>query len=166
MPRRRTRSRPESTPEAALDAGLRLLARREHSAAELRVKLQRRGFATAHIDQALAQLATRGWQSDARYALARARSRSGAGCGPLRIRADLAAAGVRDDLAEQALSELDGELDWAEQARAALARRYPEPPASARDWQRRYRFLAGRGFPHELIRRLLGDVPQGDPGLE
>lgn len=153
---------PESTESGAFDVAARLLARREHSAAELRFKLARRGFETGHVEAALSRLQEHGWQDDGRYAEAKTASRVSSGMGPLKLRAELQAAGVAEAEAERAMRE--AEVDWRERARAAHARRFGGPPADAREWQKQYRFLLGRGFRAEDIHAVLREQPSDEDG--
>lgn len=133
---------------------LRLLARREYSRAELRDRLSRAGYGAEQIDSTLDALAREGWQNDARYAEMLGRTRLCQGHGPLRLRRDLARAGV--DPEQLPIPQ----ADWLIQARAALRKRFGDARAgNRREWERRARFLAGRGFTSELIRRAL----DGDP---
>ena len=93
---------------------LRLLARREHSALELRHKLASRNVDDAVIDSLVAELAARGLLSDLRFADAYARGRYERGFGPVRIRAELQERGVAGDLVGEILTGLDG--DWVTSA--------------------------------------------------
>lgn len=147
------------TEQGARDSALRALARREHSAAELKSKLQRRGHDIGIAADVVGALAERGWQSDARYAEMLARNRAEQGYGPLRIEAELEAARVpREEIA----ATLDAAgTDWTAQARALQLRRFGAPPATAAEWQKQYRYLAGRGFESEQIRAALkGGAPE------
>ncbi len=135
--------------EAARQA-LRLLARREHSARELRAKLRARGYPAAAAAAALRRLREDGMQSDARYAEERARALVARGCGSLRVAADLAGRGVPAAAAAAAVAAArDGEL---ERARAALRAR----PGRSRE--QALRFLAGRGFPAGVARAAAGSA--------
>lgn len=138
---------------AARDIALRALARREHSAAELKSKLTRRGHDEQTAVGIVERLAGYGLQSDGRYAEMLARNRMQQGYGPLRIEAELAAAGIDDAEAAAAIAEL--ECDWSERARQVCRRKFKSAPADAADWQRQYRFLAARGFESEQIRAAL-----------
>jgi regulatory protein len=51
--------------------------------------------------------------------------------------------------------------DELERARALWLRKYGEPPADGKEWARQARFLQGRGFSTDVIRRLLKQ-PKGD----
>jgi len=142
---------PDSAPELRARA-LRLLARREHSRAELARKLAAHAASSAALEQLLDALADRRQLSDERYAEERARQLARK-YGAARIRLDLVAKGVAADTAAR-LSAASGEGDL-ERARAILARKYRTPAASAAERAKRMRFLQGRGFGHEIIRRLL-----------
>lgn len=162
-----------------------LLARREHSRLELEEKLRRHcGRAqAAHradapnpdaeieadadarpsntealIQRTLDQLEQDGLQSDARYAEVLIRSRVNRGQGPLRIRADLRQRGL-DAAAVDVL--IEGYEDaWPELAAQVISKRFGEESAGdRREWARRARFLASRGFPEGLVARVLGPLP-------
>lgn len=140
-------------PAAARERALRLLSRREHSARELRHKLSQRGIADEAAAQAVEALAAAGWQSDARYVESMIRQRIGQGYGPLRIESELQQAGVARALIRESLAA--AEADWSVLAQETWARRYRAAPTDAAEWQRQYRFLAGRGFDAAHIRGVL-----------
>jgi len=152
MSRSRSRADP-ADPEAALDAGMRLLVRREHSAQELRRKLAERGFQRDAIDAALERARELDYLSDPRYADFMARHRTEQGYGEQRIRAELAHNGIGNDTVNAALEAL--EVDWVEQARGQLERHFRHPPGTREDEARHLRHLAGRGFPGDVARRAL-----------
>lgn len=140
--------------EAALEAAaLGLLATREHSRAELARKLGKK------VDSELVQavldgLATRGLQSDTRYAQSLIRSRLAKGQGPLVIQRDLKQSGIETWLIDQAMEE--AAPDWAALLQQVAGRKFgPEPVADYKEAAKRARFLAQRGFESEMIRRLL-----------
>jgi regulatory protein len=143
-----------SDPEAALEAALRLLVRREHAGLELERKLAERGFERAAVDAALERARELDYLSDVRYAEFMARHRTEQGYGEQRIRAELAHNGIDTDTVQGALESLD--IDWVEQARSQLGRHFRAPPASRTDEARCLRHLAGRGFPGEVARQALG----------
>tara|TARA_R110000787_G_scaffold170629_22_gene283354 strand:- start:367 stop:783 length:417 start_codon:yes stop_codon:yes gene_type:complete len=132
---------------------MRILAGREHSAAQLRHKLSERGAEPAVCDEVIAQLEDMGFLSESRFAEVLVRSRISQGYGPLRIRAELSEARISDALARDALAEAD--CDFQAQAEAVRTRRFGDPPEGAAQWQKQYRFLAGRGFESDHIRRAL-----------
>jgi len=153
--RPQSRKAPKDEPDAAYAAALRLLARREHSAVELRRKLNQRGFGAALITPALERLQGEGYLSDERFALSLARHRTDQGYGELRIRAELAQHGVEGSALERALAELDA--DWVERALRQARRHFLEPPETATDTARMLRYLTQRGFPPGVARRVLAD---------
>jgi regulatory protein len=155
---RRPKKPEELTPADAREAALRALGRREHSAAELKFKLRQRGHADDLADAIVGELETSGWQSDHRYAEMLARSRVSQGYGPLRIRAELEAAHVPDGEIDLALRTL--QCDFRELARRVHARKFRQPADSAAEWQKQYRFLAGRGFEAAQIRAALKREPE------
>lgn len=116
---------------------------------ELRHKLEVRGVPERLAMTVVEDFEKRGWQSDRRYAESVARTRISRAYGPLRIRAELAGAGLSDELVDSVLNETS--CDWGELATQAYARRFPGRPKCAKDWQRGYRFLAQRGFSAEQI---------------
>jgi regulatory protein len=128
---------------------LRLLARREYGRLELRDKLLRAGCDAGDVALALDALVAAGYQDDARYAEMLTRTRVRQGHGPLRLRQDLQRAGVDEPAANT-------EVNWLEQAQAVYQKRFGgTAPADAKDYARRARFLAGRGFTGDVIRRVL-----------
>ena len=143
----------DKTPRPAKDIALGLLARREHSLGELRQKLRQRGYASDEIDQALTELASDGYQSEARAAQARINAGLRRGHGPQRIRAALGAASLG-----KAEVAIDPDVDWLQRARELLTRKFgEEPPAEAKEYARRARFLQARGYESEVIRKALRD---------
>ena len=103
---------------SALDAGLRLLARRAHSRVELRRKLGRRGYDEGEIQAALVRLAELGYVDDAAFAAGHVRRRSSS-LGPLALTAELAARGVDRQAAGRALAGFDRAAQVASATRLA-----------------------------------------------
>ena len=142
---------PDSPAELKARA-LRYLVRREHSRAELERKLAPHAESAAAIAAVLDLLLSRTQQSDERFAEERARSLSRK-YGPARIRQDLKARGIADDIVDRISTE--GE---AERAGAILRRKYREPAGTREERAKRARFLQGRGFSCEVIRSVLKEV--------
>nr|MBF0683668.1 recombination regulator RecX [Pseudomonas sp.] len=142
-------------PTAVRRAAMDLLARREHGRVELARKLRLRGAPVELIDPALDRLAEDGLLSEARYLESYIRMRANAGYGPLRIREELSQRGlVRGDV-EQALR--DSGFDWSQQLRDVWQRKFTDTlPSEPKDRARQGRFLSYRGFPLDMISRLLG----------
>ena len=133
---------------------LGLLARREHSRAELVRKLVRSGHERPEAERTVEALASQGLISDSRFAEALIRSHVERGSGPLRIRRDLEARGIEAPAVERLLDP-DGE-EWEARALAARAKRFGAArPAGPHEVARQARFLAGRGFTRRQVRRAV-----------
>jgi len=129
-----------------------LLARREHSRAELSRKLAQHADSPEALERLLDELTQKRQLSDERYAEARARQLARK-YGAARIVDDLRAKGVAEETAAGVAA--GARADELERARAILARKYPSPAATPEERARRARFLQSRGFSHEVIRRVV-----------
>ena len=87
--------------------------------------------------------------SEERFAEERARQLSRK-YGAVRIRQDLKAKGVSEELIERV-----SPADELERARAILERKYREPASSREERAKRMRFLQSRGFSFDVIRQAL-----------
>ena len=132
------------------------MARREHSARELSLKLQAKGFDAADIEAVLRELIQENLLSDERFAESFVASRIGRGSGPVRIAAELRQRGVADELRESSLAAADE--NWPARAEAVRAKRFGRnKPRSFAERARQARFLQYRGFRGEHIREVLGE---------
>lgn len=134
---------------------LKLLARREHTRAELARKLATHGE-PKDIDIVLNELAGSGLQSDERFAESYLRGQS-ARLGAARLRQTLRQKGVAAELIDGRIEDLPDEL---ERARAVWQKKFPAAPADRNDWARQARFLQGRGFSIDTIRKLLKEIEE------
>jgi regulatory protein len=136
-----------------------LLARREHSRAELASKLMRRleeGQDRADVDAVLDDLQRRKLLSDERFAASLVRTRAPR-YGAARLKLELKARGVTAAIAAEALNQLsagDGGSEF-DRARAVWSRRFGAAPQSLTERSRQARFLEARGFSSEVIRKVL-----------
>ena len=137
------------TPEQLKARALRHLVRREHSRAELARKLAAHAASREDLEALLDSLVAKKQLSDERYAEERARV-LGRKYGAAKIRHDLRAHGVADAIIERVSNEGD-----EARARAMLARKYRGPATTREEKARRARFLQGRGFSFDVVRRLL-----------
>ena len=129
---------------------LKLLARREHSRAELRLKLLARRHKPDDVEEALDKLAAEGSQSDERFAEAYVESRRRK-FGERKIAAELRERGVAGATVAAAM---DGGGE-RERAIEQLAKKFPEASTDRKEYARRWRFLASRGFSSDAIRAAL-----------
>ena len=134
------------------ERALSYLARREHSRAELARKL------AAHVEveelaALLDQLEQENLLSNARFAESLAHTRAGRH-GSVRLKSELRGKGVPDTVIAEVVGQAR-EADLAA-ARAVWLKKFGEPPADARERAKQQRFLLGRGFPSDVVRRVVG----------
>jgi SOS response regulatory protein OraA/RecX len=129
----------------ALNRAARALRPRDRSRQALEDRLTRAGVPALARHEALETLERVGLVDDARVAMTRAGSLAARGFGDAAIRHDLEQEGVAAELVEQAVAELEPELD---RARALVERRGAE--------LRTARWLAGKGFDAASIEEALG----------
>lgn len=167
-----------SPPGLSLKArALRHLARREHSRIELERKLLSRwradqragrsnepqaaadapprddevGF-TEQLRKTLDELSARGLLSDARAAESLLLSH-GRRFGSRRLKQTLQAKGLDPELVRSTVQQ--SRATEYERAQDLWRRRFGQPPADAKEQARQMRFLAGRGFDGDIIRRIV-----------
>ena len=163
MPRRSSRAKapPAGT---ALQAGLRLLARRDHSRRELERKLLRRGHEADEIASALIRLAELGYMDDAAFASGLVRRRSSSR-GPLALSAELAGKGIERSLAEAALALFAPDAQLEAATRIAERLYAAGPPLGYREALDRIGSkLMRRGYSAGIVRQACRAVlSQGTP---
>jgi len=135
---------------------LRLLARREHTRAELARKLAPLAASPETLEALLVQLEARKHLSDERFAEARTQ-RLARKFGALRVRRELVAKGVARETAARFAADVE-KSDF-ERARSMLERKYRAPAAAPKEHARRARFLQSRGFSLDVIQRVLDKRP-------
>tara|TARA_Y100000782_G_scaffold75367_1_gene81323 strand:+ start:293 stop:736 length:444 start_codon:yes stop_codon:yes gene_type:complete len=140
--------RPRTTLETPADirrSAMDLLARREHSYAELQRKLRQRGASGDMAEVELDRLVEDGLLSDERFCEAYIYARSQRGYGPARLREELRQRGVSESLVERSLAEAD--QDWQALADQVFAKRFPEGVAREPvERGKQLRFMQYRGF--------------------
>jgi len=126
------------------------LARREHSEQELANKLTARGYDADTVAATLATLVADNLLSNERFAEAFVHARIQRGSGPQKIRAELRARGIADELID---SNLEARAErWRELAREVREKRFGSgQPQDFRERSRQMRFLQQRGFSAEQI---------------
>ena len=145
---------PDADSPSPRNKALDLLARREHSVAELRAKLAARHFDPDQIDQAIDALIQQDLVSDDRFAESFVVARIRKGQGPVKIRAELTRRGLAEELIDRHVGHAD--IDWYRLARTVRDRKFgPSGAVEWRDKARQGRFLQQRGFSGEQIRAVL-----------
>ncbi len=136
--------RKNNEPIDPYNKGIELLARREHSARELKSKLARRGIEKNEVDAVLSTLQSKDFQNDARFGEMLVRTRIESGYGARWIIAELKTHGISESKARDLIDA--AEPDWPSIVRHQLRRRYGKPAASLAERVKRANFLLRRGF--------------------
>lgn len=141
--------RPKPEPDLR-ERALGLLARREHSRAELTRKLALASFSAGEIAPLLDEFEQKNWLSDRRFAesyVADHRARAGS----VKLAYELRQRGVGDDDIEAVLSaHRDSELD---RARDVWRKKFGTPPVDAAEKAKHIRFMLSRGFAQDIIQK-------------
>ncbi|HEY9098948.1 MAG TPA: recombination regulator RecX [Thiobacillus sp.] len=149
----------EPTTAYLRERALRLLARREHSRFELTRKLGGAEFAREEIDKLLDAFEAKNWLSDQRFAESYVADHQ-AKAGSIKLAYELRQRGVPDSIVESVLSSnRDSEL---ERARDVWRKKFGTPPTTPSDKAKQMRFMQGRGFGGEIIRRAIADNDRKD----
>jgi regulatory protein len=138
--------------------GLRMLARRELSEAQVRQRLTRREHTPQDIDAAIERLKANRSLDDARVAGAIARLETGVRKrGRLRVKRQIEAAGISAAIAQRAVDEAFDAIDPDALLEASLQKRLRgrERIENDREYARLYRYLLAQGFESDRIRRTL-----------
>lgn len=132
------------------------MARREHSAGELRRKLRRKGYDKSVVDNVLDGLIGERLLSDERFVENYVRYRRERGFGPLRIMAELRERNISENLIAGYLDVQA--VDWYEVIRNIREKRFgDEVPQDFNKRIKQANFLRNRGFTSEQIWKILGD---------
>jgi len=168
-----------AAPRSLKARALQWLAQREHSRAELQRKLlpHARALAAqvesddgdtgdaadpmARVVEVLDWLEAQRYLSQQRFVESRIHVRA-ARHGNLRIQQELAQHGIALD-ADAAQSLKASEFD---RAREVWSRKFDTPAVDAAARARQARFLTGRGFSAETVRRVLRESARGRPGSD
>jgi regulatory protein len=137
---------------------LKMLARRELSEAQVRQRLQRRGYEESVIHDTIARLKEERAIDDARVAEAIARTEtSSKRRGRLRVKSKIERAGISGAAARRAVDEAFSDIDETALIEAALAKRLRNRtgPDDDREFRRLYRYLIGQGFEADQVLKAL-----------
>lgn len=141
----------------AYDSAIRLLARREHGANELCLKLEQKGFSRIDSQEALAQCQRLNLQSDQRFVESFIRSRIRQGYGPMKIMQELKTKGVASDLIHQEL-KLEEDNWWTYALEVWQKKCRGAQDLSFSELQKQQRFLLYRGFSSDIIARVVKEL--------
>jgi len=143
----------------AYTTALTLIARREMSAASLRSRLLKRGFASADVDEVVTRLTRDGTLDDRRTAIAAARLEGAIRLrGRRRVLQKVRALGIETEAARAAVDSVFADVDETALLDRAIAKRLNGKDAGTLDraeTARLVRSLVGQGFaPDAIFRRL------------
>lgn len=147
--------------EAAVRTGLRALARRPFAQADLAHRLVRKGHPPLAVAVALERLTVRGLLDDTAFARSFAETRTARGRGPARIRRDLLAMGVPEEVVRAVVANVwSSDDDVADRALALARSRAARLAGLPRQTQRRrlLAFLSRRGFTGLAAGRAISQV--------
>ncbi len=131
---------------------LRLLSTREHSRAELERKLQRFEEEPGALAKVLDALTAKDFINEGRV-LGSVLYRRAGKLGASRIKQELQAKGLAPEAVSEAVATLrETELD---RAREVWRKKFGTQPQDASERAKQMRFLAGRGFGGDVIRRVV-----------
>jgi len=141
-----------------MDAALKILSRRAHSAQELRNKLFKKDFARRDIDVAVAECLRLNFINDHLLAEDYTEELKSKGCGPYKIKLMLYKKGIDKDI----INEVAGgrESDESRLAAEVFARKMKSLAREADHKKRRekaFRFMISRGFSSDVIRKLFDE---------
>ena len=155
---------------SAYSDGLRMVAGRELSVAQVRARLLDREHSAEDTEAAIQQLLESGALDDRRVAGAYARTASSVkGRGRLRVQQELHAMGIPRDIAAEALAETFGEADERSAIDKAIQKKLrgtgssPQRKLTLQERARLYQFLMRQGFTPAGIStalRRLGGAPE------
>ncbi|MCY1527285.1 Regulatory protein RecX [compost metagenome] len=130
------------------------LSRREHARGELARKLAAHAEDPSEVEAVLDALEKEGWLSNERFAQGLVHRRASRQ-GTARIVQELRQHGVDDNQ----VAELRDQLRATEYDRAleVWKKRFHARPEDRAAYAKQARFLASRGFAHDVIRRILGE---------
>lgn len=162
MTKKSTSTASDSGPDP-FTVALRLLTRCDRSSAQLRQKLEERGFAEEAITDTITRCRKYNYLDDERYATERARAlmRAGKGVGS-RVLYDLRRKGIDEETARQALLTAEEEFSTTDLLAHELARRYPDfnyDNATAKERCRVVNFFLRRGFALQQVMQQLKKHP-------
>ncbi len=159
---------------------LRLLGQREHSRAELERKLRQHEQEPGELARALDDLQAKGFINEQRV-LESVVHRRAPRLGAMRVRQELQAKGLAPEAIAQAVAGLQG--SEVERARAVWRKKFGEklvddsganapkpnsetddPASAAKERAKQMRFLAGRGFGGDVIRKVVSGLGDHELG--
>lgn len=143
------------------EAAFCLLAVRARSAGELRRRLRQKHFSPELVDQVIAELQAKGYQSDEDFARQYAGEKwTLSGWGPARVRQELRAKGIAPELTDQVVDETFADTDLVAALLPLAMKRWCTTEGLPTETRRRRLagFLQRRGHDWETIQQVLDRI--------
>jgi regulatory protein len=156
------RDKPQQSAKAY---AISMLARQDYSAATLRSRLERRGYAPDEIEDAMAFVIGNNYQNDERFAELRSRGIAKR-AGNMRIEMTLRQKGIDAELAREQVRQLEPEEERVVHAAAKFRTQLQKTGMTPELRMKIYRFLAYRGFSAKAIRVAIESLGQDADWVE
>ncbi|RYV02737.1 recombinase RecX [Shewanella sp. OPT22] len=144
----------KSTPSAR-QVAVSLLAGRDYSRQQIKLKLEAKAFTAEEIETVLNACEQSGYIDDKRFAQSLLRSHIYKGHGPIRIKQAMKMKGLCSEVITETLELSD--CDWFELAKEKAEKKYANKPiVDYKEKAKRIRFLMGQGFDYEQAGYALG----------
>lgn len=151
---------PDSS-KSCYQKALQILARRDHSCAELMRKLRSRGFGISEIEPVIRECRRLGYLNDNRFAEIYVNQLQRKGYGINTIKQKLFAKGIPEAVIQDNLTPYGADNAQLELCRRVLAKKLKpfagDNPSEAQA-PKLYRYLLSRGFPSHIIRQILDEI--------
>lgn len=133
-----------------------MLARRDHSLNELKLKLQAKGYPLEQIRTVITHLSQSDLINESRFVENYIRWRRNKGFGPERIMLELQARGISSDMIAEQLDIADNA--WFTEASKLWQKRFKgKRPEDFKSKAKQMRFLQYRGFSREQIEQIFDE---------
>jgi regulatory protein len=149
---------PEGNYQKVFNSALRILTGRDHSEFELTRKLKQRGFKPEDIDKAVSECVRLDYINDERTSRVYIDQMIRKGYGRIRIRQEFNKKGLKSRRVQNILSEAVSDADEEDGAERLLKKnikRFERESDLKKRRDKIYRFLYTRGFPREIIIKVL-----------
>lgn len=147
--------------KACYQKALQILARRDHSCAELVRKLRSRGFGTPEIDHVIRECRRLGYLSDSRFAEVYVRQLQRKGYGINTVKHKLFAKGIAKAVIQDKLTPYgsdDAQLELCRRVLAKKMKAFAGDNQSQAQTPKLYRYLLNRGFSGHIIRQAIDEI--------
>jgi regulatory protein len=150
-------------------AAFAVLARRDHSRAELTKKLQKRGYSESEVQTAIDECVRLDYIDDRKFAVVYSRQLQRKGYGRRHIRHVLQSKGVVDRIVTDVIERICQNAAEEYQCHRMLKKklRTMKPGGTPSEITSKvHRYLLGRGFEPAIVQRIIGRAPNSNPSTQ